>query len=834
MVQQTQPVQRVVALKIIKAGRDSAEVLARFELERQALAMMDHPNIAKVLDAGTVGDSGQGSGVRNDAAGSSLTPDPYPLTAVSGRPFFVMELVKGIPITKYCDQEHLTPQQRLDLFIPVCLAVQHAHQKGVIHRDLKPSNILVALYDGKPVPKVIDFGIAKATSQKLTEKTLCTEVGQIIGTLEYMPPEQAELNNLDIDTRADIYALGVVLYELLAGSTPFTGRQLRAAGAAEMFRIIREVEPSKPSTKLSSLDTLPSIAAHRKLEPKRLMKLLRGDLDWIVMKCLEKDRARRYETANGLALDIERYLRDDPVSAGPPSAGYRLRKFVRRNRGLVLAVTSVLLALTIGALVSYLMYLGAREQERIASEKTKEALRDQDIAVHRADEAIIALADRDKAIGQARTEAAAKEQALRDEEAATRRANQQADEARRLLADSRVLLAQSAWREGNVFQARQRLELIPRDLRGWEWNYLSRQFDGSAMTLHGHVNTVQTVAYSPDGGYVASAAFTGPAKLWDARTGVLLRELNRAGHNVQRLVISPDGSQVAVLTRPDRLDTPSQLCVYDAQTGKLRFEPRDLRIRAASLAFSPDGLRIATCGAGSVDIWDARTGQSSAQFEVRNNQAREPLPVSLDLVAFSPDGARLAVAAGAMVLRIWDAQGTRQLLDLSSLAQSMTTLTQVLSFSFSPDGTRLALATDHERMGYPASGELAVCDVRTGKLLTRHKDSSIGYKCVAFSPDGARLATGAGPRFKPGTVQVWDARTLERQVELTGHTGAVNSVSFSPDGCCLASGSFDATVKIWDSRPGRAAQELGTTTRSIHCVACSPDGTRLAVGGKEE
>ena len=305
LAEQQHPVERRVALKIIKAGMDSRQVLARFEAEEQALAMMDHQNIAKVFDAG-------------------VTP--------TGRPYFVMELVKGIPITQYCDHEHLNPRERLELFIPVCQAVQHAHQKGIIHRDLKPSNVIVALYDGKPVPKVIDFGVAKATGARLTERTMFTEVGQIVGTLEYMAPEQAELNNLDIDTRADIYSLGVLLYELLTGSPPFTARELRSAAFDEMLRIIREVEPPKPSTRLSSSEALPTIAANRKLEPQRLTKLVSGEIDWIVMKCLEKERTRRYETATGLALDIKRYLHEEPVAAGPPSRRYRLRKFARKHR----------------------------------------------------------------------------------------------------------------------------------------------------------------------------------------------------------------------------------------------------------------------------------------------------------------------------------------------------------------------------------------------------------------------------------------------------------------------------------------------------------------------
>ncbi len=348
MAEQERPVRRRVALKIIKAGMDSAQVVARFEQERQALTMMDHPNIARALDAGATD---------------------------TGRPYFVMELVKGIPITRYCDEEHLTPAERLELFIPVCQAIQHAHQKGIIHRDIKPSNVLIALYDGRPIPKVIDFGVAKATSQTLTERTMFTQVGSMVGTLEYMAPEQAELNNLDIDTRADIYSLGVLLYELLTGSPPFTRQQLRSAAFAEMLRLIREVEPPRPSTRLSSSEELASIAAQRKLEPRRLTKLVQYDLDWIVMKALEKDRGRRYETANALAQDVQRYLDDLPVLAGPPRASYRLRKFLRRNKGPAMAAALVMLTLVSGivgttwGLVQAGQALDAAAEQRAAAEK---------------------------------------------------------------------------------------------------------------------------------------------------------------------------------------------------------------------------------------------------------------------------------------------------------------------------------------------------------------------------------------------------------------------------------------------------------------------------------
>jgi tetratricopeptide (TPR) repeat protein len=347
MAEQTEPVRRKVALKILKAGMDTRHVVARFEAERQALAILDHPNIARVFDGGTTRDRGQGSGVGEDKTDAlGLTPNPCPLTPAEGRPYFVMELVKGVPITDFCDQNHLTPRQRLELFVPVCQAIQHAHQKGIIHRDVKPSNVLVTVHDTTPVPKIIDFGVAKALGQELTDKTLFTGFAQMVGTPLYMSPEQAGQSGLDIDTRSDIYSLGVLLYELLTGTTPFDKERFKQAAYDEICRIIREEDPPKPSTRLSeSKDTLPSISAQRQTEPARLTKLVRGELDWIVMKALEKDRNRRYETALALAADVERFLRDEPVYACPPSAGYRLRKLARRNKGVLAIIASVLLAL---------------------------------------------------------------------------------------------------------------------------------------------------------------------------------------------------------------------------------------------------------------------------------------------------------------------------------------------------------------------------------------------------------------------------------------------------------------------------------------------------------
>jgi eukaryotic-like serine/threonine-protein kinase len=351
MAEQETPVVRKVALKIIKLGMDTKQVIARFEAERQALAMMDHPNIARVLDAGAT---------------------------ETGRPYFVMELVKGIHITDYCDQKRLSPKERLELFIPVCKAIQHAHQKGIIHRDLKPSNVMVTLHDGTPVPKVIDFGIAKAVNQRLTEHTLFTEYRQLIGAPEYTSPEQADLSGLDVDTRSDIYSLGVLLYQLLTGTTPFESKTLRKNVYGEIQRIIREVEPPKPSTRLSTMGAgLQSIAERMDIEPKRLARLMAGELDWIVMKCLEKDRARRYETASSLAADVQRHLNGEPVEASPPSAIYRLRKFAWKNR-IAISIGSLLAGATV---VSSWQAVSATHARATAQTMQRQAGIDRDRAV---------------------------------------------------------------------------------------------------------------------------------------------------------------------------------------------------------------------------------------------------------------------------------------------------------------------------------------------------------------------------------------------------------------------------------------------------------------------
>jgi eukaryotic-like serine/threonine-protein kinase len=424
MAEQEEPVRRRVALKVIKLGMDTREVIARFEAERQALALMEHPHIAKVFDGGAT---------------------------QTGRPYFVMELVRGLRITDYCDQKNLSTRQRLDLFMQVCQAVQHAHQKGIIHRDLKPSNILVTVNDAVTVPKVIDFGIAKATGQRLTDKTLFTKFQQLVGTPAYMSPEQAEMTTVDIDTRSDIYSLGVLLYELLTGKTPFDGKELLASGLEAMVRAIREREPLKPSTRLNTMANADqsTVASQRQTEPAKLATLLRGDLDWIVMKALEKDRTRRYETVNGLALDIQRHLRNETVVAVPPGNLYRFEKLVRRNK-LAFAATAVIAAtLLLGMGFSSWQYFekGKAYSRAVKAEQDQRTLRVQAETARTAE-------------AQLKKEAQAQELTALQKSYA-----------------SDMILAQQSLAQNNLGRAEDLLNRHRRDvrwgeLRGWEWRHL--------------------------------------------------------------------------------------------------------------------------------------------------------------------------------------------------------------------------------------------------------------------------------------------------------------------------------------------------------------------------
>lgn len=466
MAEQTEPVERRVALKIIKPGMDTQQVIARFEAERQALAMMDHPNIAKVLDAGTTD---------------------------TGRPYFVMELVKGMPVTQYCDEQHLSPRERLELFVPICQAVQHAHQKGIIHRDLKPSNILIARYDDKPVPKIIDFGVVKATSQRLTEKTMFTQYGQIVGTMEYMAPEQANFNQLDVDTRSDIYSLGVLLYELLTGETPFDKKRLRSAAFDELLRIIREEEPPRPSTRLSSSQSLANTAVNRKTEPKKLSLLVRGELDWIVMKALEKDRSRRYETASKFAEDVSHYLKNEAVLACPPSATYRFRKFAQRNRLLVTSTSAVMLSLMIAIAGTTwgLIRAESARVEAVAAKTEAERLRsiDQQRAESEQEAHRQTRRERDRAVAAEADTAAFSRFLIEDVLASARPKGIQGGRGVDLTMAQALSFAEP--RISEVFQDRWRAEAMTRHAIGVTWRQLG-EYDKSEQQLRRAIELLES------------------------------------------------------------------------------------------------------------------------------------------------------------------------------------------------------------------------------------------------------------------------------------------------------------------------------------------------------
>ena len=634
MADQTAPVKRRVAVKLIRVDRVTSQtILARFEAERQAIAMMDHPHIAKLLDAGTTD---------------------------SDAPFFVMELVKGIPLTAYCDKHKLNIPQRLLLFTQICSAVQHAHQKGIIHRDLKPSNILVESHDDKPVPKVIDFGLAKATNGvPLTENTLFTGFEAVVGTLLYMAPEQASFNALDVDTRADIYALGVILYELLTGTTPITRETMKTVARDEMMRIIREQEAPTPSTRLSSLDAKPSIAAIRGMEPAKLSKEFRGELDWIAMKALEKDRARRYETANALARDVQRYLSDEVVEARPPSMGYRVKKFVRRHKGQVVAASLIFLALIGGAIGAAYGVIEAGNQ-RIANSLREQAEIARDAAEVARGEAVAAR--------EGETQAKIVAESARDDLARER------EKLARVEYGRTMQVTYEQWRDNNIVAARTLLDGTRKDLRGWEWHYVHRLCHSELLTLKGHTHIVVSASFSPDGTRIVIGSWDKTARVWDARSGAELLSLKGHTEQVSSASFSPDGTRIVT----GSWDKTAR--VWDARSGAevLSLKGHTSIVRSAS--FSPDGTRIAT---GSEDntarVWDARSGAEVLTLKGHTS--------GVSSTSFSPDGTRIVTGSIDNTARVWDARSGAELLSLKGHTSGVS------STSFSPDGTRIVTAS---------------------------------------------------------------------------------------------------------------------------------------------
>jgi eukaryotic-like serine/threonine-protein kinase len=802
MAEQEEPVRRRVALKIIKLGMDTKEVVARFEAERQALAMMDHPNIAIVFDGGATD---------------------------TGRPYFVMELVKGVPITEYCDANKLSTRERLELFMEVCQAVQHAHQKGVIHRDLKPSNVLVTEQDGAPVPKVIDFGVAKATQARLTERTLFTGLHQMIGTPAYMSPEQAGLGALDIDTRSDIYALGTLLYELLTGRTPFTREELDKAGLEEIFRLIREQDPPKPSTRLNTLthEELTAISSRRQSEPATLNKLLRGDLDWIVMKCLEKNRQRRYETPDALAQDVARHLQSEPVLARPPNLRYTLAKFVRRHRvgvsfGAVLAG-----AILAGSGLSLWQAIRASQQAELAGARRREADSQRQLATQAQGRAQQSALEVSHLLARQYVD---KGTQLTDEgnylggltwftEALRRDSTEPASEALHRVRIGATLracpkLLQVFMHQSDVYSVEfsadgRRLVSGSSDGTARVWDAYSGRALSPPLV---HTGEVVCASFSPDGQRVVSASSDHTARVWDALTGRPMSPALNHASNVLHAAFSPDGRRVVTAS----MDKTAR--IWDATTGQPVTAPLVHEDVVWPAAFSPDGRFVVTASWDkTARVWDAETGRP----------VTPPLRHAgkLSWVAFSPDGKQVATASEDRTARIWDARTG------IPIGPPLLHALEVIYVAFSPDGQRIVTATGESVFTYfleykNLPGEARVWDVATGKALGLPMSHKLGLFCSSFSPDGRWLATSS----RDGTARVWDAATGQPLIPPLAHGGDVFRTAFSPDGRRLATTSSVGVARIWglemdQHTPLELRESSGAGDYSF---TFSSDGQRLA------
>ena len=824
MAQQKKPVKRRVALKIIKPGMDSKQIIARFEAERQTLAVLDHPNIAHVFDAGTT---------------------------KTGRPYFIMEYVKGMSITRYCDEKKLNIEQRLRLFEQVCEGIHHAHQKGIIHRDLKPTNILVSVHGDRAVPKIIDFGIAKAVTQPLTEKTFVTFQGQLLGTPEYMSPEQVDLATQDIDTRSDIYSLGVVLYELLAGVLPFDRESLAGLGFAEIQRTIREQEPASPSIRLTSLgEKAKTIAASRDTHVVALARRLHRELEWIPLKAMRKDRCRRYRSASELADDVRNYLNGLPLIAGPETSVYRVKKFVHKHAGSVATVALVSATIVLGLIVSSVMYFRA-ETMRIDAEQAREK------------EAI------------ARTEV---EQALLRAEEAEKLAENRAEEFRRSLYRSNIASANIAYRDSDIGRVHRLLRECPDDLRAWEWYHLNHVSDQSIMTLTHHDGHLFDIASSPNDVTILSPGMDGTIKLWDAASHRELMTLRGHDSLVTSARFSPDGKRI-VSGGVDRT-----IRVWDTATGKelmmiqdtavvlcATFSPDGKRLLSSgrlkaiqmwevssgtklmtlsghkdwvySVAFSPNANRIVSAGRDkTVGVWDATTGQQL--MLLTGHQGR------VGRVVVSPDGKHVVSASEDKTLKVWNLETGIELMTLRGHKE------MVGSVSFSPDGTRIVSGGDairvwdaasgtelttlwgHQKrisgVGFVAHGERIVSSSLDGTIKIWEPEGTRPaplilegrYNSMAFHPDSEQIVTVG----KDKAIRIWDVDTTSELMKIDEAGG---SVSFSPDGKrVIAADGND--IKVWDASSGKKLMTLSGHEDAIWSVSYNPDGTRILSGGKDK
>ncbi|MFC1633570.1 protein kinase [Planctomycetota bacterium] len=765
LAEQQVPVRRHVALKIVKLGMDTNQVIARFEAERQALAMLDHPNIARVYDAGTT---------------------------ETGRPYFVMEFVKGAVITEYCDWQKLSIEARLELFLDVCNAIHYAHQKGIIHRDIKPSNILVSTVGNRAVPKIIDFGVAKALNQPLTERTLYTEQGQFIGTPEYMSPEQADVATNDIDTRSDIYSLGVALYELLTGVLPFDPKRLRGSGVDRLRQIIRDEEPKTPSTRLSDLrEAAKQIATNRRTEVGTLAKRLHKELEWIPMMAMRKEQAHRYQAVSELTNDIRNYLDGVPLIAGPESVIYRTKKFVLRRRWPVAAAVAVIMTLIVGIIVSTTLYMQAETARRVAAESAESLYRSN--------------------------------------------------------YGNRIALVEAAYRVGHKGRVDQLLALCPEDLRGWEWDWLSYVSDEAEITLVNPPkivpNNTFSVCMSPDGKRVYASGI-GKFIAWDINENTVMRSLYKDW--IFSVAIDPEGKRLVTATRGGFIQ------LWDVMTGEKLIAlsegagdwPDDHSRSVNSVAFSPDGKHIVSGGNDSnVRIWDVVAGTVVMTLRGHRGPLRE--------VAYSTDGRRILSAGDDTMVKVWDAKTGDELMTLRGHTEGIRSAAfnpdntriisggedktiriwdsitgdileilqghagEVSSVAFSPDGKLIASGSEDRT--------IKVWDAVRGleiETLVGHKEQ---VTSLVFSPDGKRIISGSYDR----SLKVWNPSVNREYVILSGHTGEITSVSFSPNGKRLVSGSMDGLIKTWDIASACETMTLYGHENTVNSVSFSPDGTRI-------
>ena len=798
MAEQEQPVRRRVALKVIKLGMDTKNVVARFEAERQALALMDHPNIAKVFDAGTT---------------------------QSGRPYFVMELVRGSKITDYCDQNNLPTSQRLDLVMQVCRAIQHAHQKGIIHRDIKPSNVLVAVHDGTPVPKVIDFGIAKAIEGRLTDQTLFTSFEQFIGTPAYMSPEQAQLNGLDVDTRTDIYSLGVLLYELLTGKTPFDAKQLLSAGLDEMRRTIRQEDPPRPSTRLtmelarasppkrerrntnqpSKTDNqkpdLSGVASHSLVQTRELINVLRGDLDWIVMKCLEKDRTRRYETANGLAMDLDRHLKSEPVAARPPSNYYRLQKLIRRNRLAFVATAAVALALVLGTVASTWEAIRARQAERAQGRLRQEAdaARAGEVSQRAAAEQHLY----DALLGEARAKQLTGRAGQRFESldaiskaTAIRSSTELSDVAVAAFAlpdlrEQKQWRFQAHWVAENVHFDDQFELYAYRTLLGMSVRRVRDDQEMAFLPLKDAVDMANGLLphrFDPRSRYLCASCLTRDGswhcRVWDiARGGALVLDLPSDGYPD----FTPDGQSIAVVN-PD-----GTVSIKEIDSGKelKRFQ---IESKPDTLRFNPDGTKLGGLQRGSsiLQICDVASGEVITSILSSGR---------LSIFAWSYDGTLLATGGEDGRICVWDPQSGRVLARMDGHESRVT----VLAFSHQGD----LLASE----GWDST--LRLWDLKGRQLLVYQTQDTD----LHFSPDDRTLGYSA----EGETTRLLEVAHTTGYRRLVGRGEALKSWSgdFSPDGRLLAVSTISG-IAIWDVMAGK---ELGLVpTATCHSAHFQTNG----------